>query len=181
MTRIFADDLFERHNQDPPWENLHILLDVARLRAREAHDQFEELLAILLGLGDCRRPEALQVTSNAVLFFHCEAHGDQSLEQLYRIDAGDVAHLLLLPPDAANADAIWSSGLWCDSLKGRRNHAAGLAPTELNQATLGLPFVLRPLVRHLTQIAFYLERRFRVCRIDGVWVELRRSVCRGIR
>ena len=65
--------------EDLPREDLDVLLNVARLRVGEAHNDFEELFAVGFALGDSLRVESLEVAADAVLLFDGEAHCDQLL------------------------------------------------------------------------------------------------------
>lgn len=103
--RVFANDLLEGACKDSPREDLDILLNVARLRTWEAHDDLEELFALRLGLGHGLRSEAFKIATNAVLLFYGEADSDQRLQKLDSINTGDVAAVLLFPPNAVDVDA----------------------------------------------------------------------------
>lgn len=58
MTYIFANDLPQRTSQDAPWEYFDVLFDIPWFRVGKSHDKLEELLAVWLRLGHCRRPKA---------------------------------------------------------------------------------------------------------------------------
>ena len=132
MTCIFANDLLESRVENPPREDLDVLLNVPGLGVREAHDQLEEFLAVLLGFGDGRRAESLEVAADAVLLFDGEAHSDKSLQQLDGVNAGDVTLTLLCPIDAADADAIWRTLFRADWLEGSGDDTALLTASELH-------------------------------------------------
>jgi hypothetical protein len=55
-----------------PREDLDVLLDVARLRVGERHDDLEELFTLRLGLGNSLRMESLEIPTNTVLLLHTE-------------------------------------------------------------------------------------------------------------
>ena len=167
--RVLADDLLERVREHLPGEDLDVLLDVARLRSREAHDDLEELLAVGLALGHRQRPEALEVAPDAVLLLDREAHRDERFEQVDRVDARDVALALLLPPDAADADAVRGPLLRGDGLEGGVDGAAVLSPLELHEPPLGLPLVDGPVLRHRVEVA--LQPEHCLLRVHGVGVE----------
>ena len=79
-THIFANDFLQRVRQDLPWKHLDILLDVARLRIGELHDELEEVLAVGLAFGNGHRSETFEVAADAILLFHRESHGHQRLQ-----------------------------------------------------------------------------------------------------
>lgn len=179
MTCIFANDLLQSRGEDAPREDLDILLNVPGLGVGEAHDELEELLAVLLGLGDGRRAESLQVATNAVLLFHREAHRHESLEQLDGVDTGDVALSLLRPPDAADTDTIWRALFRTNRLESSGDDTARLTASELHQATLDIPLFRGPVVDHSVEVAVDLEHRLGVCRVNSVRVERLRLSTRG--
>jgi hypothetical protein len=69
---VFSNNLLERSLERLPREDLDVLLDIAGLWVREAHNELEELLAIRLDLGNGLWVETLEVTSNAVLLLHAK-------------------------------------------------------------------------------------------------------------
>ena len=64
-------------SQNFPREYLHILLYIAWLGIREAHDDLEELLAVCLGFGYSKWSESFEVATNAIFLFDSKAHIDQ--------------------------------------------------------------------------------------------------------
>ena len=118
--------------QDLPGKDLDVLFDVARLGVREAHDSFEEVLAVGLRLGDSQRSETFQVTPDAVFLFNSEADRNKGLQKEDGVNACDKAFLFLFPPDATDGDAVGGSILWSDALEVGMNCAAILTPGELN-------------------------------------------------
>jgi len=119
-------------SQNLPWKDLDVIFDVARLGVGEAHDCFEEVLAFGLGLGDDQWFEAFQVTPDAVSLFNSEADCKKGLQKEDRVNARDEAFHFLLPPDAADRNAVGVSILGSDALEVGMNCAAILTPGELN-------------------------------------------------
>lgn len=171
MTCIFADDLLEGRCENPPREDLDILLNVPGLGVGEAHDQLEELFAVLLRLGDGRRAESLQVAADAVLLFDGKAHSHKSFQQLDGVDAGDVTLALFCPVDAADADAVRRALFRAYRLESGGDDTALLTASELHQATLDLPLFGGEVVHHVVEVTVDLELRLGVCRVHGVRVE----------
>ena len=176
-TYVFANDLLQGCVQNAPRKHLHVLLDIARLRAGECHDEPEELGAVGFRLRNGDGTEALQVASDAILLLHSESDGNERLEQRDGVDAGNVAFTSVFPPDAAHADAVRRSILERDGLEAGTNDATALTAAKLDQSSLRLPFRRGPFLRHRIQLAFDLEHGFGVGRIHHVRVErMRRGV-----
>jgi len=171
VTCIFANDLLQGRCQDPPWEDLHVLLDVARFGVRKPHDQLEEVLAIRLSLRHRRWAETLKVSPDPILLLDREANCDQRLEQRDRVHTRDVTLLLLRPPDAADADGVWNAVLWSDRFETRGDDAAVLLASELNEASLCFPLLWCPFLYHCVEVASELDLSLGVRRVDCVRVE----------
>jgi hypothetical protein len=136
-----------------PRKNFDILLDVAGLRSRETHDDFEKLFAVCLGLGDSKRTESLEVAADSVLLLDRETNAYKGLEKVNGVHAGNVALILALPGDAADANAVLGAVLGSDRLKIGMNSASDLVACELHQSTLRIPFLLCPSFGHGVQIS----------------------------
>ena len=100
--------------QDLPWKYLDILLDVPWLGMGKAHDDFEELLTVCLGLGHSLRMKAFEIATDTILLLDSEAQGHQLLQQLDCIDARCKTFLTLFPPNTTDADAVWLTIFWRD-------------------------------------------------------------------
>ena len=72
LTYVFADNLLECMREYFPRKYLDVLLDVARLRIWEAHDDLEKLLAVRFGFGYSHGTETFKITANAILFLDRE-------------------------------------------------------------------------------------------------------------
>lgn len=156
-------------SQDLPWENLDVFLDIPRLRIRKPHDDFEKLFTVSFGLGYRERSEPFEVTSNPVLLLNGEAHSDERLKQEDRVNARHVTVFLLLPPDAADADTVGLTVLWCHGLKVGMDGASVLSPSELNETALRIPLLDAPLFRHQVKVA--IEFQDRLGGVHGIRIE----------
>lgn len=156
---VLGDDLLERRGQDLPGEHLDVLLDVAGLGISEAHDHFEEILRVALGFADRQRLEALEVAPDAVLLLDREAVGcrHELLEEMYRVDRGDEALLPVVPPDAADADAVRRPLVHRHGPERRREPAARLCLLEDDDAPLVLILLGGPVGRHVLQVALDVQ------------------------
>lgn len=168
-THVFPNDLLQSMAENLPGEDLDILLNVARLRIREAHDDLEKVLAVRLGFGNRERSEAFQVATDAVLLLDSKADSDQRLKQIDRIHAGDVALVLAFPHDTADANAVRGALLKSHGLEVGMDRAPSLRAGELHQTALRFAFLLGPVLGHGIKIAAELQDCLR--RVHGVWVE----------
>ena len=148
-TYIFADNLIEASLEDPPREDLDVLLDVARTRMRETHDQPEEFL--LSGLGFCNGLgfEALEVTTNAVLLVDSESIADDSLKQVDDVHRGDVALITAAISNAADDNARLNVVVLLNWLERERYVGALLLAIELDQPATRINFVFIPMGRKI--------------------------------
>ena len=144
-------------SEDSPWKDLDVLLNVARLGMREAHDDLEEFFTLGLGLGHRCRSEAFEIAADAVLLLDSETNTNQSLKQVDGVDRSHVVLFLLLPQDAADGDAAWSSVLrshWCEvGIDG----ATILAALELDQASASINFFIIPVLGHGVKVTSELQ------------------------
>lgn len=155
--RVLRDNLFERIRQNLPGEDFDILLDVARLGVREGHDQLEEFCRFGLALGHCNRTEALEVTTDSVLFLDREPDRDQGLKEVDAIDGCQEAVVLLGPIDARDHNTIGLSVCRRNRCKCAMDVVPILATPELDQTTVGLPLFTGPINGHVVHVALELE------------------------
>lgn len=123
-TYVFANDLLQSARQILPVEDLDVLLDIAGLGIREGHDDLEELLAIGLPLGNRQRAEALQVPPYPILLLYRKPSRHQLFQQVDGVDAGHETLVLLLPVNAADADALGGPVFRCNRVEAGRDGAA---------------------------------------------------------
>lgn len=168
-THVFPDDLLQGVAQNLPGENFDILLDVAGLRSREAHDDLEELFAVLLGFRNSKGSEAFQISTNTVLLLDSETYTNERLEQVDGVNACDEALILAFPANAANANAVWGPLFRGHGLEISIDGASSLSPGELHKPALGHLLVLIPAFGHAIQVAIKLQDG--LGRVDGVGVE----------
>lgn len=169
---VLGDDFAERHAQRLPGEDLDVLLNVAGLGLREAHDELEKVLGRRLLLGHSQRVVALQVAPDAVLLFNGELAVDQLLQQVDGVHAGDDALALLVPVDARHARHAGLVVLKRQRHKLHLDDRVLLDALELHQpAPLG-PLLVAPVAAHVSDFA--LNVQLGSCR------HMRRRRCRGL-
>lgn len=132
--RIFGNDLLERSREDLPGKNFDILLNVARFGVWESHDDFEELFAVSFGLGHSHWSEAFEIAANTILLLDGEPDTHQRLKKVDGVHRSHIEFVLLLPPDATDADAARNSILRGDGAKVCVDCTAILAAFEFDQA-----------------------------------------------
>lgn len=136
-----------------PRKNLDFLLNAAWFGGGEAHYNFKKSFAIFFGLGNSDRSETFQFSANAVLLFNSEATADQSLEQIYDVHAGNIALILALPHNTADADAVLSALFGEYRLEVCMNCASGFGTSKLDQAALRFALFFCPARRHSVEIS----------------------------
>lgn len=70
---VFGQNLFQRHFEDAPFENLNILRDRDGARLRQAHQIVEEPNSLTLILLHCNGLETFDTTTNTVFLFDAES------------------------------------------------------------------------------------------------------------
>jgi hypothetical protein len=70
---VFCDTLNERRTEFAPFEDLDILLDVARARPLKRHNELEENLRFGLRLRHCVGLALLEVPADTILLLNREA------------------------------------------------------------------------------------------------------------
>jgi hypothetical protein len=162
ISTVLANNLLEGRLEDLPGEDLDVLLDVTRLGVGEAHDELEELLALILGLGYCDGVESLEVAADAVLLLDTEpvGCGHKLLEKIDGVDRSDIAFALLRPPDTRDTDAVGRSFIDRHGLEVGCQCGALLRSTEEHDAASVAPLLLRPVLGHGVELAVDLENSF---------------------
>jgi len=158
-------------SQDFPGEHLHILLDVARLGMRKAHDGFEKILTVNLGLGHCQWAESFQVAADSVLLFDSESDADKGFKQIDCVDTGDKVFILFFPPNATDADAAGAAILRSDRVEFGSDRAVTLCALELDQTSASRVLLGGPVLRHGVKVTLELEGRL-VMGVHSIGVEV---------
>jgi hypothetical protein len=142
-------------------EHFDVLLNVPRLWVAEPHDDLEELLALSSGFADGSRAKSLEVPADAVLLIDAKPIrcSEKLLEEVNCIDRRDITRLLLLPPYATDAYAVWWPFRHAHGLESDRQDAPRLLLPEQYEPPLILPFLLGPAFRHGRKVADNLQRR----------------------
>jgi hypothetical protein len=156
-THVFPDDLLQGVAKNLPGEDLDILLNVAGLRVREAHDDLEELFAVLLGLGNRKRAEAFEVSADSILLLNGKTNPDERFKQVDSIHTCHETLILSFPANAADANAVWRALLRSYRLEISVDGASSLSSGELHETALNNLLIFAPALSHAIQIATELE------------------------
>lgn len=79
-THIFTDDFLQRRLKTIPGVHFDILFNIPRSWIGKIHYLPKEIFCIWFTFVDSNGPEALKISPNTILLFHCEVDADKCLK-----------------------------------------------------------------------------------------------------